>query len=388
MDKNIFSIAKRIAEYLSGNEDIEGKQELEEWRKEYRNESLLQKITGDSRRRLEQRRYDDFPCQQGWEQLQAKRLRIRRRRLYRRLSGCAALVALFSGLAFFLLMPGEGKENIHFSAVTANIEVGGPKATLILDDGREINLTKQQGVISVPLSSVQNTGHRLTYRPDSLPVQANPVFHELIVPLAGEYQLQLCDGTVVYLNAMSKLRFPNFFSGKVREVELEGEAYFKVSKDTACPFVVKSASCVVYVYGTQFNISAYPDEPEIHTTLVDGKLAVENSYGYRKIKPGEQWRYDKQKEEVTVTSVDVTLYTAWKDGWLKFNDARLEEIMQTVSRWYGVEVSYETEDLKELCFGCNVNRHNSIDPLLRVFEANGKIRIEREGKRLKIRQGR
>ena len=81
MDKDIFSIAKRIAEYLSGNEDIEGKQELEEWRKEYRNESLLQKITGDSRRRLEQRRYDDFPCQQGWEQLQEKRLRIRRRRL-------------------------------------------------------------------------------------------------------------------------------------------------------------------------------------------------------------------------------------------------------------------------------------------------------------------
>ncbi len=388
MDKNFFSIAKRIAEYLSGSEDTEGWLELEEWRKEFRNERLLQKISMDSRRRLEQRRYDDFPCQQGWEQLQAKRLRMRRRRLYRLLSGCAAMIALFSGLTFFFLMSGGEKRNVDFPAVVQNIEAGGSKARLILDNGREINLTEQQGMISVPLSSVQNTGHRLTYRSDSLQLPANPVFHELVVPVCGEYQLQLCDGTVVYLNAMSKLRFPNFFSGKVREVELEGEAYFKVAKNTECPFVVKSDQCVVYVYGTQFNISAYPDAPEIHTTLVDGKLAVENLHGYRKIKPGEQWRYDKQQKEVTVASVDVTLYTAWKDGRLRFNDACLEEIMQTVSRWYGVEVSYEAEELKNLCFGCNVNRHSSIDPLLRVFEANGKIRIEREGMKLKIRRGR
>ena len=384
MDKNIFSIAKRIAEYLSGNEDIEGKQELEEWRKEYRNESLLQKITGDSRRRLEQRRYDDFPCQQGWEQLQAKRLRIRRRRLYRRLSGCAALVALFSGLAFFLLMPGEGKENIHFSAVTANIEVGGPKATLILDDGREINLTKQQGVISVPLSSVQNTGHRLTYRPDSLPVQANPVFHELIVPLGGEYQLQLCDGTVVYLNAMSKLRFPNFFSGKVREVELEGEAYFKVSKDTACPFVVKSASCVVYVYGTQFNISAYPDEPEIHTTLVDGKLAVENSYGYRKIKPGEQWRYDKQKEEVTVTSVDVTLYTAWKDGYFIYREKTLEDIMKELSRWYDFTYDCQSEELRQMTLTAKLRKFDRVEDIFDILKRTGRLDFAIQGKNVTV----
>ena len=388
MDKNFFSIAKWIAEYLTGNEDAESRIELEEWREEPRNEKLLQKIERDSRLRLETGRYDDFPCQKGWEQLRAKRVRMRRRHLYRRVAGCAAMVALFLGVAFFLLMPEGKKKSVVFPAVVHNIESGGSKAKLILDNGREIDLAEQQGIISVPLSFIQNTGRCLTYRPDSSSAPDTPVFHELIVPVCGEYQLQLCDGTVVYLNAMSKLRFPNFFSGKVREVELEGEAYFKVAKNTECPFVVKSDNCVVYVYGTQFNVSAYPDESEIHTTLVDGKLAVENSAGYREIKPGEQWRYDKEKGEVTVASVDVTLYTAWKDGRLRFNDARLEEIMQTVSRWYGIEVSYETEDLKNLCFGCNFNRHSSIDPLLRVFEANGKIRIEREGKRLKIKRGR
>lgn len=388
MDKNYFSIAKWIAGYLCGNEDAEGKMELSEWRKEPRNEKLLQKIEKDSRIRIEGKRYDDFPCQRGWEQLQAKRARMHRIRMYRRWGTCAATIALFLGVAVFWdINKGEkGKELIPLAVQT--IEPGSPRAKLILDNGREIDLTEQQGIIRDSLALIRNAEHCLTYHSDSLAAQEAPVIHELVIPVCGEYQLQLSDGTVVYLNAMSKLRFPNFFSGRVREVELEGEAYFKVVRNPECPFVVKSANSVVYVYGTQFNVAAYPDDSETHTTLVDGRLTVENSGHRREIKPGEQWRYDRGSGEMTVSSVDVTLYTAWKEGRLRFNDAPLEKIMQTVSRWYGVEVSYETEDLKNLCFGCNFSRHSSIEPLLRVFEANGKIKIEQDGNHLRIRRGR
>lgn len=388
MDNNYFLIAKQIAEYLSQKEGIEHLPDLQEWRKLPENERLIRKIEGEARQRAEEGRYDDFSCQEGWEHLQVKCRHLRRRRMYYRIVVCAAGIAIFLGIGLYWRMQSGEITNETVSIVAQDIGPGGPKARLILDNGTEIDLMQQQGVIGDSLAFIRNAGHCLTYKADTLAVRYAPVYHELVIPACGEYQLQLCDGTVVYLNAMTRLRFPNLFEEGVREVELEGEAYFKVAKDPERPFVVKSAHSVVYVYGTEFNVSAYPDETGTHTTLVEGKLAVENSGIRREIRPGEQWYYHKESGSVTVRHVDVSLYIAWKDGGLRFNDARLEEIMQTVSRWYGVEISYQSEDLKDLRFGCNFNRHASIEPLLRVFEANGKIRVERDGNRIKIKRGR
>lgn len=386
--QNKYLIARLIAEYLCGNREHGSTPEFEAWRKDAHNERLLRKIEQDSHWRIETNRYADFSCQEGWEQLQAKRVRLRRRRLIRRMSASAAIVALFLGVTLFLYWQTGSKTEAGIAVPIHQIAPGSPKARLILGGGEQIDLVRQQGVIGDSLACIRNTGRCLTYRADSSGRKVRPVYHELIVPVCGEYQLQLSDGTRVYLNAMSKLRFPNVFEGDAREVELEGEAYFKVTKNPERPFIVKSANSLVYVYGTQFNVSAYPDGTTVHTTLVEGKLAVENAGRRREIKPGEQWCYHKGSGEVTVEGVDVSLYTAWKDGRLRFNDARLEEIMQTVARWYGVEISYQSEALKELRFGCNFNRHESIEPLLRIFETNGKINIERKGNQLKIKRGR
>lgn len=386
MDKNYFFIAKWIAEYLSRKEDSIPQPELEEWRKESRNERLIQKIERDSQFRLEKKRYDDFPLSDGWENLQQKRIQIRRRRVYRWTAGIAALFIVSLGATLFFRLQTENKKNTVIPIVAQNIEPGKPKARLILDNGKEIDLEKQQGYIGDTLASIQNIDNCLAYHTHPQ-ARHTPVHHELVIPACGEYQLQLSDGTTVFLNAMTRLRFPDHFDGNTREVELEGEAYFKVAKNPGRPFIVKSANSIIHVYGTQFNISAYPDGSDTHTTLVEGKLAVENSGQHKELRPGEQWCYHKATGKITVETVDVTLYTAWKDGRLRFNDARLFEIMQVVSRWYGVEVSYQSEDLKNLRFGCNFNRHSSIDPLLRVFEANRKIKIEQNGKQLKIKRG-
>lgn len=216
------------------------------------------------------------------------------------------------------------------------------------------------------------------------------ICHEIYVPRCGEYQLQLSDGTRVYLNAKSKLRYPVCFTGSTREVELDGEAYFVVAKDVTRRFIVHTSKMVVSVLGTEFNISAYADEVFLTTTLVNGSVQV-NTSGVKesfRLKPNEQFSLNKENQEMTVMPVDVSSFTAWKEGMFCFRDVKLEDITRTIERWYDVEVIYEDEEVKELEFGFNMSRNETIDPLLRVFEINGKVKIEREGKRLKLSKGR
>lgn len=388
MEKKYFQIAKWIAAWLSGTEEAEEKALLEEWRKQPKNEKLFRQIEADSRIRMERKRYDDFPCDKGWEALQAKRSAKRRIFAYRRWVAYAAVALLFAGSAlyFYYMSASSGKEQIP--VVAQEIKPGSAKARLVLADGKEIDLEERQGAIADSLPFIHNSENCLTYRAEELSGERIPVYHEIVIPPCGEYQLQLSDGTVIYLNAMTRLRFPDFFGGSVREVELEGEAYFDVAENPGCPFVVKTCHSKTVVYGTQFNVSAYPDEKQVHTTLVEGAVTVEQACRQQKLNPGEQWLLRTESGESKVQRVDVSLYTAWKDGKLRFNDARLDDIMRTISRWYGVEISYEEEALKELRFGCNFDRHASIEPLLRIFQANGKIRIEQEENRLKIKRGR
>ncbi len=389
MDKDCFSIAKWIADYLSkGEVEDEFCRELEEWRKEEGNEHLLRKIEEEARVRIFKRRYDDFSVEEGWKQLSFKRFRRRRiRRIYRIAAVAAVLVVMVGSILMFHLQQTIADRSDETVSVV-EVSVGSAKARLVLPDGQVIDLEKEQGVIVDSSVWIQNSQSGLTYRLAEVENKIEPVFHELEVPICGEYRLELSDGTVVFLNAKTKLRFPNFFTGGIREVELEGEAYFKVARDSLHPFIVKTAYSSVYVYGTEFNVFAYPEEPEMHTTLVEGKVTMERGTEQQKLLPGEQWCLHKESGAIVTRKVDVNGYVAWKDGRFRFKDMRLEEIMRAVSRWYGVTVDFQSEDLKELRFGCNLNRHQTIDPLLRVFESNGKIKIERQGNQLKIKRGR
>lgn len=384
MKKDAFLIAKWVAGYLSGNGEPE--EEFEKWRKEDGNEELLQKIAQEGHIRLVNRRYEDFSKEKGWRELQQRRKKSHERRLFRIWASCAAVAAVLLGFALLWQLGGEKKtvdQEVLSTVISAN-----SKVRLILDSGKEVDLSEQQGTIDCPAGEISNSGGELVYSGDSTLLAACPAHHELVVPPCGEYRLQLCDGTVVHLNAATRLRYPSFFTGGTREVELEGEAFFEVAENPDCPFVVKSANSAVYVYGTRFNVFAYPDEEMTHTTLVEGKVTVENADKRVDIRPGEQWCLHKSDGTVEVKKVDVSLYTSWIEGRLKFDDAPLEEIMRMLSRWYGVEVVYQDEALKGLLFGCNFNRHDSIEPLLRIFEANGKIKIEKRDNCLKIKRGR
>ena len=257
-------------------------------------------------------------------------------------------------------------------------------------DGKLIDLVEQTGVIKGENVLIHNTRKQISYEDVVHLEEERVVYNEVRVPRGGEYQVKLSDGTLVYLNSLTRLRFPVLFSGQTRVVELEGEAYFEVAKDVEKPFIVKTGTYDVQVLGTHFNISTYEEESTVETTLVEGAVAIsgEGIEGKIVLKPDEQFVFDRESGKCGVKSVDVSYFVAWKDGKFRFRDVRLEDIMRAVERWYNVQVVYEDESVKNLRFGFNMSRHETIEPLLNIFELNGKVKINKEGTVLKIRQGR
>jgi len=166
------------------------------------------------------------------------------------------------------------------------------------------------------------------------------VYNTIQTPVGGKFQLNLADGSKVWLNSASSLRFPVFFSGDTREVELKGEAYFEVSKNADKKFSVRSGNQTVEVLGTHFNINAYSDEPAITTTLIEGAVRVIelNTKKSQILKPGEQSKVDR---DIRIQIKDTQAEVAWKDGYFYFENASIETVMRQLGRWYGITARYE-----------------------------------------------
>lgn len=166
--------------------------------------------------------------------------------------------------------------------------------------------------------------------------------------------------------------------------------FFRGGGNKRVPFVVKTDAYEITVLGTKFNVTAYADEQVATTTLVEGAVSISGKcIGEAKaLRPNEQFVLDRVSGSVEIKNVDVNYYTAWKDGMFRFRDVRLEEIMHVVERWYDMTVVYEDESVRDLHFGFNMSRLETIEPLLNIFELNGKIKITKEGKVLKIKRGR
>ena len=270
------------------------------------------------------------------------------------------------------------------------ISPGEAKALLTLDDGKVIKLSprgvdtlKQQDGAYIALDSAT-----LNYRAGCASLHRSgrpqPVYHRIDIPHGGEYKLVLADGTSVHLNAMSSLRYPVPFAADCREVELEGEGYFEVAKN-GVPFVVKTRGMRVEVLGTTFNLSAYPDDDAYQATLVNGSVKVVADNGESLLlKPSQQVTLDANNGEMEVRTVDTSFYTSWIQGKINFKDQRLEDIMETLSRWYDMEVSYASQDIRDLRFGCSLDRHESIEPLLQLLEKTEKVSVKVNGKYIEL----
>lgn len=274
------------------------------------------------------------------------------------------------------------KTTITEQVEMAEIKPGAAKAILKLDNGQvvELDSLKNETLQESDGTTIAKVKGVLNYTKDQPRSKSKKVIYNTIeIPRGGEFNLLLADGTRVYLNSLSRLKYPVNFTGKNREVELSGEAYFEVAHDSQRPFLVKSGNVTTEVLGTSFNVNAYETNAKVVTTLVEGKVKIKSNIDNsveRILAPDEQASFDVVTGNVDVNTVNVNLYTAWKEGKLIFYDNRLEEIMNVLTRWYSAEVAYQSPLIKDLRFSGKLNRYGEIDQILDIIKATKKVEIE------------
>ena len=227
----------------------------------------------------------------------------------------------------------------------AVVQPGKSKATLILDGGESYDLSQNNNFnILSGVTQISNSNDKFNNKASL----SKETYHTLEVPRGGEYFIELSDGTKIWINSDSKLKYPVEFMGQRRNIELIGAAYFEVAHNSDKPFIVTSGTKRVEVLGTSFNISSYEPDDFIMTTLVEGQVKVENSLNEQNsihLKPNQQSILDKKTGLIESKEVKVDEYVAWQTGWFRFNDKPISQIMVALARWYDLEVQFENENI-------------------------------------------
>lgn len=265
------------------------------------------------------------------------------------------------------------------------IAPGSSKAMLVLNNGSIINLSDKNHdeIVTTEELTIRNNGSELQYATTENATNKHVNnYNELIVPKGGEYTLTLSDGTKVWLNSQSKLKYPVAFNDTNREVYLEGEAYFEVTKDPHHPFHVNAKDRVtIEVLGTSFNVRSYPDENKVETVLEEGSVRMSKGKENVMLSPGYKATYQPEKGFETV-SVNTELYTAWRHGQYIFVNESVENILKQLSRWYNIEIFYSNEKAKSVIFSGDVRKYNDITILLEAMEIAGGIHFKINGNTL------
>jgi len=254
-------------------------------------------------------------------------------------------------------------------------------ATLTLSDGSSRVLSLENFDLIDGSKRIVNDPDGLSYQVEDTSICGEIAYNEITVPRGGEYKVTLDDGTRIWLNSESYIRFPVVFQGDERRIWVSGEVFLEVTKDAERPFIVNTEKLNIKVLGTQFNVRAYPDEKCIQTTLVEGSVQVDNLRGkVAVLLPSEQLVYDALDGNHEVREVDTELYVSWKDGVYVFVSQRLEDIMSLISKWYDVDVFYQNSAVKDIIFSGRLKRYENAETLLRVFERLGGVKFSVQGK--------
>ena len=291
----------------------------------------------------------------------------------------AALFVLVLGSSIYFLKQKQTPRQEHL-VVQDVIQPGKKTAVLKLSDGREVTLTDVTSVKEKDGLLIKNEqSKQLDY---SLVAESGnrTLINTIEIPVGGEYQLILADGTRVWLNSGTELTYPVVFSGDKREVELSGEAYFEVTK-TGKPFIVKTKDVNIRVLGTEFNISAYAEDAQTISTLVAGSIAMQDNRSSREymLKPGNSVFYNASNAEVEIKNVDTGLYTSWMKGEFRFINMRLEEIFAKLGRWYNCSVIYDDATIKNLRCSGAAEKDKAIDYVLKMIEKVTNVKFKING---------
>ena len=311
--------------------------------------------------------------------------KVRKRRIIHYWPVAASVVLLVGVFVGFALNEWSQMKADQGIAQTERI-VPGVKAELILSTGERVCLAqrsefiegmKESGIRNDSLAGLNYVGAKIQGKE----IGEEIVYNTMQIPVGGFYQLKLADGTKVWLNSLTRLRFPVTFAGEERKVYLTGEAYFEVARDSVHPFIVATDEGMeVKVYGTEFNVDTYR-KGTVKTTLVNGKVGIRVSATGEEVRlsPNQMALFTKATQSIQVENVDPYGAVAWKDGKFVFEDEPMEEIMERLSRWYDVKVFYANERIKKHTFTGIITRFADISDVLHLMEETAAVEFNIQG---------
>lgn len=297
---------------------------------------------------------------------------IQKPMLWKRIAVAASIILCLSFASLFILHQQKALQSAQRVSSQKSILPGGNKATLTLANGSKIILTTAKtGKLALQANSSihKAADNEIVYNPTKNQ-SAKIDYNVLATPRGGQYTLVLADGTKVWLNASSSIKYPTSFHDNYRTVEISGEVYFEVVHNQLQPFRVIAAGQVIEDIGTAFNVNAYPDEHLVKTTLVTGAVEVRGKDKRLRLKPGQQAVNDPGGNHLSAATVDISSVTAWRNGYFRFDNAEMATIMRQFARWYNIEVSYEG-NIGEHEFVGRISRNSSLQKVLKVLTDEG-----------------
>ncbi len=378
-DENIIQL---IQLYLVGDLSGEEKVKLEEWvSQDPLREKLFKEICNEKSVASDFGIYEKVNKDSAWEKVILKG-NIKQKNNARRLGWykfvAAVMIPLMVVAAGYFIR--ETKRSAEQKGTElANIEPGKSKAILRLADNRVIEITREQETrfdVAEGIAATNNLSG-MVY-PEQV-ATGKAEYNVLEVPRGGEYTVTLSDGTVVYLNSGSELRYPVAFGAERRDVFLSGEGYFEVAKDAERPFFVNVDKLKIRVYGTSFNVNAY-NIANVETVLIEGKIGIQGNNAEYTVKPGQLALYNREEGTMEIRDVDVRPYVAWKEHEFMFDDESLEEIMNTLSLWYDVDVFFQTASLKQLHFTGHLGRYEEVSHILDAISGVTQVKFSVKGR--------
>ena len=385
---SIPEIQKLLDRYLSGECTLEEQKQVEEWlERQKTTDNEWTKLDGSAKQDWLASLYNDIN-QSIQTRALARVVPIYKRPVFRIAVAASVILILLAGTYFMFFNKSQrdiAETQDKVDNFKNDVAPGGNKAILTLADGSVIVLDSAQN------GTLTNQGNTKVIKLDNGQLAYNSagikstevLFNTISTPRGGQYQVILPDGSKVWLNAASSLRFPAAFVDKERRVDVTGEAYFEVAKNAAMPFVVVVNGAEVQVLGTHFNVMAYDDEATMKTTLLEGSVKFVKGNTSSLLKPGQQSQLTPTGSVNVVNNVDVEQVMAWKNGLFHFEDADIQTIMRQLSRWYDVEVVYQNKTNNDQ-FVLEMPRSSKLSDVLKVLELTGDIRFGIEGKKIII----
>tara|TARA_R110002051_G_scaffold322113_2_gene411730 strand:- start:3335 stop:4510 length:1176 start_codon:yes stop_codon:yes gene_type:complete len=374
-----FNVKKSIVKYLDGEATALEKKQLFEWVESKKNQKVFKEFLKSQQ--LITRNYKAIDSEAAFtdflEKIHSDKKVLNLKSITPYIAYAAIFIGVFLSIFYFINKESPYKSSIPNNEISLQIVNGDGDHISIVED--QVVKTKAGAKLAIVKDGV------LKYLPTANSTKSITYQNILRVPYGKTFKVILSDGSLVHLNSGSVLKYPSVFNkNKPREVFLEGEAFFKVSKDIHHSFLVSSKSSITRVYGTEFNVSEYLDENSTNIVLVEGSIGVKKNSGtkdkeqYRLITPSQKASLRKNAKDFEITDVDVQKYIGWKDGILIFQNDRFEDIKKTLERHYNVKITNNYHEINSLRFNGDF-QNDSIEKILNTIKTHTNFSFKRKG---------